>query len=459
MTVDRSLPIRTSGEASRGPSAENEHRARTILDSSEHRAVLADQISGLMTFGRRARLSGGGFGWLDANGDPTPGKPKFLYVTCRMTHVFSLGVLLGVSGAEQMVDHGLAALTGDFYDATHGGWYAALGDNNEIRDSNKSAYPHSFVILAAASATMAGIPKARRLLDEALEVSDKWFWDDNAGMVVESWDRTFEFLDEYRGANANMHTVEAYMAAYAATGSALWLERALRICDRIIEVCRERSWRLPEHYDRSWNPLLEHNRNRPDDPFHPYGSTIGHGLEWSRLLIQLRAGLNSAGFGDHPQLLDSAIALFNRAVEDGWAVDGADGFVYTVGWEGKPVIRQRLHWVLCEGLGAAAALSKATGEVIYADWYSTWWEFAQKHHIDGEAGSWHHELDSQNRPSATIRDGKADIYHAIQAMLSPQVNLGPSFASELSQQVQQSNSGDQVAVEPAAAGVSRAERP
>jgi sulfoquinovose isomerase len=155
-------------------------------------------------------------------------------------------------------------------------------------------------------------------------------------------------------------------------------------------------------------------------------------------MLQLRAGLNSAGYGDHPRLLESAIALFNRAVEDGWAVDGADGFVYTVDWEGNPVIRQRLHWVLCESLGAAAALWKATGEGAYAGWYSTWWEFAQNHFVDGEAGSWHHELNPQNRPSATIRDGKADIYHAVQAMLSPQLNLGPSFASELMLQVQRS---------------------
>ncbi len=431
VTVDRNLPTDTSAGDFMGPSVRHGSGGFACLDSPGHRAALADQLSGLMTFGLRARLPDGGFGWLDSKGYPTPGRPKFLYVTCRMTHVYSLGVLLGVRGADQMVDHGLAALAGEFHDPAYGGWYAALGDDNLVRDPNKAAYPHSFVILAAASATMAGRPKARQLLDEALDVTEQWFWDENAGMVVEKWNRSFEVLDEYRGANANMHTVEAYMAAYSATGRVLWLERALRICDRIIDVCRGHGWRLPEHYDRSWSPLLEYNRDRPDDPFQPYGSTVGHGLEWSRLLLQLRAGLDSAGLGDHPRLLESAIALFHTAVQDGWAVDGAEGFVYTVDWEGLPVIRQRLHWVLCEGLAAAAVLGKATGDEIYAHWYSKWWDYAQKHVVDAEAGSWHHELDSQNRPTATIRDGKADIYHAIQAVLAPQLNIGPAFAAEI----------------------------
>ena len=72
------------------------------------------------------------------------------------------------------------------------------------------------------------------------------------------------------------------------------------------------------------------NRDRPDDQFQPYGATVGHGLEWSRLLLHLEASL-----ADPPDwLLPAAEALFDRAVADGWAVDGADGFVYTTDWDG-----------------------------------------------------------------------------------------------------------------------------
>ena len=37
-------------------------------------------------------------------------------------------------------------------------------------------------------------------------------------MVVEQWDETFSTLDDYRGVNANMHTVEAFLAAADALG-------------------------------------------------------------------------------------------------------------------------------------------------------------------------------------------------------------------------------------------------
>jgi mannose/cellobiose epimerase-like protein (N-acyl-D-glucosamine 2-epimerase family) len=33
------------------------------------------------------------------------------------------------------------------------------------------------------------------------------------------------------------------------------------------------------------------------------------------------------------------------------------------------------------------------------------------------AGSWHHELDPDNRPASAIWPGKPDVYHAYQAVL------------------------------------------
>ena len=56
------------------------------------------------------------------------------------------------------------------------------------------------------------------------------------------------------------------------------------------EFAQPHSWRIPEHYDAHWQPQLEH-QDHPDDPFQPYGATVGHGLEWSRLLLHLEASL------------------------------------------------------------------------------------------------------------------------------------------------------------------------
>lgn len=400
--------------------------------------------------------------------------PAFLYVAGRMTHTYALAHLLGVPGAAELVDHGVRSLRTVFHDDAHGGWFTAVAGSETgaaadgldggtaadatgsvVVDDRKWSYPHAFVVLAAASAHLAGRPGAGELLDEALAVVEERFWDERLGVVVEEWDAAFTQLSDYRGANANMHSVEAFLAAYDATGRAVWLERARRISERVVAVAEAHEWRLPEHYDAELRPLLEHNREHLTDPFKPYGATVGHGFEWSRLLLQVDAGLRAAGeaspAGTHAagtsasggpevpadptsagtDLIGAARALFDRAVADGWSVDGEPGFVYTTDWSGSPVIRQRLHWVVCEALGAAAALWHVTGEDRYAEHYRTWWKYARAAFVDRVGGSWHHELDPTNRPAATIRPGKADIYHATQAMLLPGLPLRPSLAGAL----------------------------
>ncbi len=47
------------------------------------------------------------------------------------------------------------------------------------------------------------------------------------------------------------------------------------------------------------------------------------------------------------------------------APDGADGFVYSVGWDGKPIVRERVRWPIVEAMGTAYALYTVTGEAQY----------------------------------------------------------------------------------------------
>ena len=142
--------------------------------------------------------------------------------------------------------------------------------------------------------------------------------------------------------------------------------------------------------------MLDYNIDEPAHPFRPYGATIGHWLEWARLALHLRAALGD----DAPDwLLDDADSLFEAAVREGWAVDGTDGFVYTVDWEGRPVVRERMHWVAAEATAPAAALHPATGDPSYDDWYQVWWEHIDPCFRDPERGSWRHELSPDNEPS------------------------------------------------------------
>jgi sulfoquinovose isomerase len=390
--------------------------------------VLAAECDRLLEFGRHFAHPLGGAAWLDDRGRPDLTRPVFTWVTARMTHVYCLGHLLGRSGDAERAAQGLSGLLGRLRDRQAGGWFTSLDDNGEMPDE-KACYTHAFVVLAGSSARTAGLDGADRLLEEALAVWEDRFFDPEAGMFVDAWDRGFTQLDSYRGLNANMHAVEALLAAADATGNESLRERALGIARRVVhDFAEPQVWRIPEHFDSEWRPMLQHNADRPDDPFQPYGATIGHGLEWSRLLLHLEAALGE----EAPDwLLPSATALFERAAADGWAVDGADGFVYTTDWAGRPVVRDRMHWVVAEGVAAAAALNQRTREDRYAKLAGTWWAYAEQYLIDREHGSWHHQLNPQNEVIGTVWPGKPDLYHAVQATLIPRLPLAPGLSAAL----------------------------
>ena len=400
----------------------------TWLGNPAHARWLEHEGDALLRFAAGSRHPGGGFAWLGDDGTPDLDRPVELWITCRMTHVFALAHLLGRPGAGPLVDHGIAALGGRLADPEHGGWFAKVGEDGPT-STDKTAYEHAFVVLAGASAEAAGRPGGKELLDDALDVLLGRFWDDEAGMVVEQWDRTFSTLDAYRGVNANMHTVEALLSAADVRRDPSLRARALRIVERVVhQLGPEHDWRLPEHFDTDWAPLLDYNRDEPAHPFRPYGATVGHWLEWARLALHLHAGLGSNA---PAWLLDDATSLVDLALREGWAVDGADGFVYTVDWDGSPVVRQRMHWVAAEGTATAAAMHQATGDPAYDHWYRIWWDHVATCFRDEDGGSWHHELDPRNRPSGLTWQGKPDVYHAFQATLIPRLPLAPTLATAL----------------------------
>jgi sulfoquinovose isomerase len=401
------------------------------IDLPSHVAWLDSEGGRLLAFASAARHQVAGFAWLDGEGRPELDRPVQTWITARMTHVFALAHLRGIPGAGTLADHGLAALGGPMRDPEHGGWYSALAPDGRPDETRKAAYVHAFVVLAAASAAAAERSGAAALLDDSLAVVDRHFWSEAEGRSLESWDEAWKEPEEYRGANSNMHLVEAFLAAADVSGNQRWRERALSIAERVIHgAARENGWRLPEHFDERWRPLLDYNAEARDDPFRPYGSTIGHWLEWSRLLLHLEASLSAPP----PWLFEDARTLFDSAVSVGWAADGEEGFVYTVDWNDRPVVSLRMHWVIAEAIAAAAALRRRSGLDRYEEWYRTWWDHAAAFFIDRGRGSWHHELGPDNRPAESVWSGKPDVYHAFQATLLPQLPLAPSLAVALRDQ-------------------------
>jgi len=401
-----------------------------LMNEPSHLAWLDEEMRRLVRFGVAGADPRGGFGWLLDDGTRDPARPVELWITCRMTHVYALAELLGIDGAAAMVEHGLAALEGPLRDAVNGGWFASI-DEGPAND-RKEAYAHAFVILAASSAVAAGHARATALLSEAVAVHTRYFWDEAEGMARESFSRDWGTEEPYRGVNANMHTVEAYLAAADVLNDEELLGRAVRIVSRAVnDFARGNEWRLPEHFTAKWEPLLDFNADAPAHPFRPFGATIGHGLEWSRLTLQAEQSLARRGLEVPEWMAPAAGSLYGTAVRDGWAVDGADGFVYTTDWNGVPVVRERMHWVAAEAIGAAAVLFARTADARYAADYEKWWAYTREYLVDLEQGSWRHELDHNNAPSRLVWEGKADLYHAVQATLFPRLPIAPSLATSL----------------------------
>ncbi|MBR5361543.1 MAG: AGE family epimerase/isomerase [Lachnospiraceae bacterium] len=398
-----------------------------ILNTDENIAFLAKNRENLLSFGHNFPSPSGGSYYLGDDGTPMTDRPRELWITCRMAHVYSIGTLLGHKGSEALVDAAIKGITGELHDHEHGGWYAGVASDGSILPG-KQCYAHAFVILAATSALLADRPGAGALLKEALDTYDRFFWNEEEGLSCDTWDTEFNKCDSYRGLNANMHTVEAFLAVadtLTDDRSVIYRARAGRIIDRVLEWAKANDYRIPEHYTSDWKPELNKNKEKPDDPFKPYGATPGHGIEWARLIVQW--ALSTYGSDDRRRsYIDEAERLYKRAVSDAWNCDGAPGIVYTTDWEGKPVVHDRMHWTLAEAVNSSAILYRATDKASYADEYSMFMEYLDEYVIDHDKGSWFHQLDEKNQLKETVWPGKSDLYHAVQAMIIP---YGPTDVS------------------------------
>lgn len=403
------------------------------IDTQENREFLKELREDLLQFGHRFPSPGGSSYYLGDDGTPWTDRNRETWITCRMTHVYSIGTFLGHPGSKELVEAGIRGIRGELKDRENGGWFAGLTPDGQIVP-NKQCYAHAFVILAASSACLAGAEGAEELLEEALKLYDLRFWNEEEGLCCDTWNTEFTVLDDYRGINANMHTVEAFLAAADVTGDEKYRVRAGRIVNRVIEWARDNEWRIPEHFTKEWKADLECNKETPDDPFKPYGATPGHGIEWARLITQWALST----YKDDPEAaapcLDAAEKLYCRAVEDGWNVDEAPGIVYTTDWTGKPVVHDRMHWTLAEAMNTSAMLYHVTKKQRYADDYAQYLEYLDDTVLDHENGSWYHQLDQNNRLKGTVWPGKSDIYHALQATLipysDPSVSIAPAVKAQ-----------------------------
>jgi sulfoquinovose isomerase len=381
-----------------------------------HRAYLAADARAQFGFFRRSLRPDGRFDALDHDGAPIPGQPQELHSTTRMVHSYALGQLWGEAGGEAIIDAGMAFLWSGHRDEAHGGYVWSVAPDGSVADGVKLAYGHVFVLLAGSSARKVGHPDADRLIADAEAILDRHYWDDDAGLLRDEFTRDWQPFSTYRGMNANMHGVEAMLAAYEATGRSFHLDRAGRILDFFIaRMAPAHGWRIPEHYRADWTVDAGYQGN---PMFRPAGTTPGHSFELGRLALQHWELRGKPGDGS----ADRARRLIEQAMADAWLPDG--GLAYTLRADGQVGVADRYWWPVTEAIGAYATPLRLGGTDADEAAYRKLWQFADSHFIDDARGGWFPELDSAGKPAGRQFIGKPDIYHSVQAALMPL--LGPA---------------------------------
>ena len=305
--------------------------------------------------------------------------------------------------------HGINYLRDSHLNKNTGG-YAWTMKDSEVDESTNYCYGLAFVLLAYSSAYKAGILKAKDYIEETYQLMEKHFWSKEYELYSDEISADWKVVSGYRGQNANMHSCEALIAAFEATGSQKYLDRALligkNICIRQAGLAEGLIW---EHYDSNWEINWVYNKNRPDDLFRPWGFQVGHLTEWAKLLLILERHVKE------DWLLPRAQELFDDAVEMGWD-EKSEGLFYGFAPNGDICDKDKYFWVQAESLAAAAVLANRTGDDYYWEWYDRIWSYSWKHMIDHKYGAWFRILDSNNNKYDDLKSpaGKTD-YHTMGA--------------------------------------------
>ncbi|MCS0632162.1 AGE family epimerase/isomerase [Telluria mixta] len=316
------------------------------------------------------------------------------------------------------VRHGVAFLRDVHRDPGTGGyaWQLAWKDGRKaVLDGDNHCYGLAFVMLAYAHALRAGVSAARGYLAETFDLMETRFWEPEHGLYADQASADWSVLDTYRGQNANMHSCEAMLAAYEATGEVRYLHRAETLARNITlrqaALAGSFVW---EHYRTDWSVDWDYNRDDRTNIFRPWGYQPGHLTEWAKLLLLLerhRAHLA----GDADWLAPRAVQLFDAALLRAWDAEHG-GICYGYAPDGSICDGDKYFWVQAESFAAAALLAVRTGNPAYWDWYDRIWTYSWAHFVDHDHGAWYRILGQDNRKLTDEKSpaGKTD-YHTMGA--------------------------------------------
>ncbi|HPE60820.1 MAG TPA: AGE family epimerase/isomerase [Thiolinea sp.] len=307
------------------------------------------------------------------------------------------------------IRHGLNYLEQAHRQPATGG-YAWLLNRDGVQDATNHCYGLAFVMLAGATALLAGVDEGQVPLRQAWQLMEQHFWDSEHGLYRDEANADFSVIAPYRGQNANMHSCEALLWAYEATREQHYLERAALLADHVTRRQAAKSHGLIwEHYDTDWHIDWDYNRDNPRHLFRPWGFQPGHQTEWAKLLLILNR------HAPQDWHIPRAQALFDTALQRAWDQEHG-GICYGFAPDGSICDGDKYFWVQAESFAAAALLAKATGEQKYHDGYQRIWEYSWRHMVDHEYGAWFRILTRDNRKYDDLKSpaGKTD-YHTMGA--------------------------------------------
>ena len=385
------------------------------------REFLLDHIAHTLGFYHPRCIDGSGGFFHFFRDDGTVYDPATRHLVSSTRFVFNYAMAyrqFGVPAYFDGVRHGVAFLREAHLSRATGGYAWLLRFERgraEVMDGTNHCYGLAFVLLAYAHALRAGLEPARMHLEDTFRLMETRFWSDAHGLYADEASADWTTLAPYRGQNANMHSCEALIAAFEATGEKRYLSRAATLARNItLRQAAPAGGLVWEHYHPDWSVDWEYNRNDKTNIFRPWGYQPGHLTEWAKLLLILdrhRAHLE----GDTSWLLPRAKELFDAALEKAW--DGEFGGIYYGFAPGGEICdADKYFWVQAESLAAAALLGARSGDARYWAWYERIWSYCWQHFVDHRYGAWYRILTRDNRKYSDEKSpaGKTD-YHTMGA--------------------------------------------
>ncbi len=336
---------------------------------------------------------------------------KDLIGTARFLIDFSLVELMtGENKYDSFIEHGLDFLLKAHEDQKYGGFFQTVFGKNPVRDEDKRAYSHAFVLLAFSKVFEAGFKRAKPNISRVFKLMEETFWEERFNLYATQTSRDLSQLSSYRGQNPNMHMVESLIAAYEATQNEKYMKRAMKVAKEVTgELANECNGLIWEHYTSNWDIDPDYNKDDPENIYRPFGFLPGHLLEWAKLLLILES------YQSEDWLKEKSAELYRKAIEHGWDEE-RKGFNYTFDFERKVLNQDRYYWVHAEAIAVSFLLWERTSNKKYLDWYEEFWNYSLNNLVDDENCGWYRVVSPEGTPYEQKKSipGKTD-YHPINA--------------------------------------------